>query len=127
LNLIRITIESQGKSLANKTAIVISGIAATALGRQIEMIEEERGAGLRTDTTETGTATVTVTVIVIVIAVSLKGIEMDEALETEIEAPVGIESIIGEDIRQNQVDTSDHVPPCTMEPGLVPGHLRPEV
>jgi len=52
---------------------------------------------------------------------------MDEALETEIEAPVEIELIIGEDIRQNQVDTSDHVPPYTMEPELVPGHLRLEV
>jgi len=50
--------------LANKTAIVISEIAAIALGRQIEMIEEERGAGLRIDTTETATVTATVTVIV---------------------------------------------------------------
>jgi len=104
--------------------IVISEIAAIAPDRQREMNGEERGAGLKIDMTEieieTETATVTVTAV-------RTEIEMVEAPETEIEASVGIESIVGEDIRQNLVDTNDHAPLCTMEPGLVLGHLRLEV
>jgi hypothetical protein len=56
-NQIRIRVGSQKKSLANKTDIVISEIAAIALDHQREMNEEERGAGLRIDTTETETET----------------------------------------------------------------------
>jgi hypothetical protein len=63
LNPIRIRTGSQEKSLANKTDIVISEIAAIALDHQREMNEEERGAGLRIDTTETEIVTATATAV----------------------------------------------------------------